>query len=117
MKNARFWLGIATLTAACVVVILEATPGYQLTRNGIVKGRVRLHGRPLAGGAVLFYPEDPTRCDFASARIDEKGRFVISPDWRRRGPGRTRSGSASSPPRTRLRFPGKRRRTPRRPVP
>jgi hypothetical protein len=86
MKTMRFWVG----TLICVLIILVIAPGEHIARTGRVVGRVKYHGRPLAGGAILFFPDEPKRADFGRAMIDETGRFAVDSDWRREGPGRTR---------------------------
>ena len=90
MKTMRFWVGTGLLTLICVLIILAMAPGEHIAGTGRVVGRVKYHGRPLVGGAIFFYPDDPKRSDFGRALIDEEGRFEIGSDWRREGPGRTR---------------------------
>ncbi len=90
MKTMRFWVGTGLLTLTCVLIILAIAPGGHIAPTGRVVGRVKYHGRPLVGGAILFFPDDPKRADFGRAVLDENGRFAIDSDWRREGPGRTR---------------------------
>jgi hypothetical protein len=90
MKTMRFWVGTGLLTLTCVMLILAIAPGEHMARTGRVVGRIKYHGRPLVGGAILFYPDDPKRSDLGRAMIDENGRFAVESDWRREGPGRTR---------------------------
>jgi hypothetical protein len=90
MKIMRFWVGTGLLTLTCVLVILAIAPGEHMARTGRVVGRVKYHGRPVVGGAILFFPDDSKRGDFGRGMIDENGRFAVGSDWRREGPGRTR---------------------------
>jgi hypothetical protein len=85
MKTMRFWVGTGLLTLICVLIILAIAPGEHVARNGRVVGRVKYHGRPLVGGAILFFPDEPKRADFGRASIDEQGRFTVESDWRREG--------------------------------
>jgi hypothetical protein len=90
MKTMRFWVGTGVLTMICVLIILAIAPGEHITRTGRVVGRVNYHGRPVVGGAILFFPDEPKRADFGRAMLDENGRFAVDSDWRREGPGRSR---------------------------
>lgn len=87
MKTARFWTGTGLLTAACVLGIVTLAPGYRLGGDGLVNGRVFHRGRPLAGGLILFFPEDRERFNMGQAVIEPDGRFAVDPEWRRGGPG------------------------------
>lgn len=89
MKTARFWTGTGLLTAACVMGIVTLAPGYRLAGDGLVEGRVWHRGRPLAGGIILFFPEDTERFTMGQAVIDQEGRFAADPEWQRGGPGST----------------------------
>jgi hypothetical protein len=89
MKTARFWTGTGLLTVACVMGIVNLAPGYRLMGDGPVEGRVWHRGRPLAGGLILFFPEDRERFNAGQAVIDEQGRFAVDPEWQRGGPGST----------------------------
>ena len=90
MKIMRFWVGTGLLTLSCVLIILAMAPGEHIARTGRVVGRVKYHGRSVAGGAILFFPDDTKRSDFGRAMLDDEGRFAIESDWRREGPGRAR---------------------------
>lgn len=89
MKTARFWTGTGLLTAVCVLGIVTLAPGYRLAGDGPVEGRVCYRGRPLAGGMILFFPEDRERFTMGQAIIDQYGRFAVDPEWQRGGPGST----------------------------
>ena len=85
MKRDRFWFGAVVLGVPVVLGILLFTPGLRLTPSGPVEGSVSFHGRPLAGGSILFVPEDSKQTEWAHAWIDEKGHYAIGSDWRREG--------------------------------
>jgi hypothetical protein len=59
------------------------TPGFRLTSSGSVEGWVSFHGRPLAGGSILFVPEDSREREWALAWIDARGHYVIGSGWSR----------------------------------
>jgi hypothetical protein len=85
MKKARFWFGTAMLVVPVVLSVLLFTPGLRLTRSGPVEGSVSFHGRPLAGGSILFVPEDSPQTEWAHAWLDESGHYVIGSGWLREG--------------------------------
>jgi hypothetical protein len=83
MQKARFWFGTALVVIPLMVCAFLFTPGFRLTRSGPVEGWVSFHGRPLAGGSILFVPEDSKEREWALAWIDEKGHYVIGSGWTR----------------------------------
>jgi hypothetical protein len=85
MQKARFWLGTALVVIPLMLCAILFMPGFRLTRNGPVEGWVSYHGRPLAGGSILFVPEDSKETEWALAWIDEKGHYVIGSGWAREG--------------------------------
>jgi hypothetical protein len=87
MNKARFWFGTVTLVVPVLLIALAFAPGIRLIPRGPVEGRVSYHGRPLAGGSILFVPEDSRQAQCAYAWIDDDGHYVIGPGWRREGSG------------------------------
>lgn len=88
MQKARFWFGTAIVVLPLMLCAFLFTPSFRLTPKGPVEGWVSFHGRPLAGGSILFVPEGSREREWALAWIDEKGHYVIGSGW-------TREGSAS----------------------
>jgi hypothetical protein len=84
MKRDRFWFGTAMIAMPLVLLLVTTTPGIQLTRSGTVEGHVTFHGRPLAGGSILFVPEDRSQGEWAMAWTDENGNYTISSIWSRK---------------------------------
>jgi hypothetical protein len=85
MQKARFWFGTTLVVIPLMVCAFLFTPGFRLTRSGPVEGWVSYNGRPLAGGSILFVPEDSKEREWALAWIDEKGHYVIGSGWSREG--------------------------------
>jgi hypothetical protein len=83
MKNERLWVARALVLAVCgVVLTITGTPGSESTA-GPVWGSVRVNGRPLTTGAVVFMPIAERDFPWASAKIDRDGSFSIDPKWER----------------------------------
>lgn len=85
MKKSRFWFGVGLVAAPVLLGALLFAPGLRLTPRGPVEGFVSFHGRPLAGGSILFVPEDPSHDEWAHAWIDETGHYRIESGWNRGG--------------------------------
>jgi hypothetical protein len=84
MKRNRFWVGTAMIVVPVMFLLASLSPGVGLTRSGPVEGHVTFHGRPLAGGSILFVPEDTRDGDWALAWIDENGHYAIGSIWSRK---------------------------------
>ncbi len=84
MKRERLWFGTAMIVVPVLLLLLALSPGIELTRSGPVEGHVSFHGRPLSGGSILFVPEEEGQGDWALARIDENGHYVIGSIWARK---------------------------------
>src|SRR6516162_6871034 len=83
MKNERLWVARALVLVVCgVVLIITGTPGPEST-SGPVWGSVRVNGRPLTTGAVVFMPIAERDFPWASAMIDRDGSFSVDPKWER----------------------------------
>src|SRR6516162_11122723 len=83
MKNERLWVARALVLVVCgVVLIITGTPGPEST-SGPVWGSVRVNGRPLTAGAVVFMPIAEREHPWASAPIAQDGSFAIDPQWQR----------------------------------
>jgi hypothetical protein len=85
MKRDRFWFGTAMIAVPVMLLLVTLSPGFKLTRSGPVEGHVTFRGRPLAGGSILFVPEDPRQGAWALAWIDENGDYRIGSIWSRDG--------------------------------
>ncbi len=83
MKKSRFWFGVGLVVVPVLLVSLLFAPSFRLTPRGPVEGFVSFHGRPLAGGSILFVPEDPRHNEWAHAWIDETGHYRIESGWNR----------------------------------
>jgi hypothetical protein len=83
MKRSRIWFGTLIIVVPVFLAMLLFVPGVPLTHSGPVAGMVIYQGRPLAGGSILFVPEDTKHSEWAHAWIDENGRYWIGRDWRR----------------------------------
>jgi hypothetical protein len=91
MQRSRFWFGVGLGAVPVLLAALLLSPALHLTSNGPVEGWVSYHGQPLAGGSILFVPDDPRHCEWAHAWLDEKGHYVIGSGWQRDGSdGKTR---------------------------
>ncbi len=84
MKRDRFWFGTAMVAVPMLFFLASMSPGIALTRSGPVEGHVSFHGRPLAGGSILFVPEDTRQGVWAMAWIDEDGYYTIDSAWTRK---------------------------------
>jgi hypothetical protein len=85
MKKSRFWFGVGLVVFPVLVGALLFAPTLRLTGRGPVEGFVSFHGRPLAGGSILFVPADPNHAQWAHAWIDESGHYRIGSGWDRGG--------------------------------
>lgn len=92
MKRDRFWFGAAIVAVPLVLLCFcTLSPGIELSRSGPVEGHVSFRGQPLAGGSILFVPDDASRGNWAMAWIDENGHYKIGSVWSRKGlSGKTR---------------------------
>jgi len=90
MERERFWFGTAMAAVPVLFVLLTMTPRVEVLDSGPIEGHVSIHGRPMAGGFILFVPED-SNGDWGAGLIDEQGHFTMGPGWHRReGKGETR---------------------------
>jgi hypothetical protein len=83
MERERFWVGTAMAAVPVVFVLLTMAPRVEVLRSGPIEGHVSIQGRPLAGGYILFVPED-SNSDWGAGLIDEQGHFTMGPGWRRK---------------------------------
>jgi hypothetical protein len=83
MQRERFWFGMALVIAPVLLLLLTITPGIEEDQSGPVEGHVSFHGRPLAGGTIMFIPKDSSRISWAMGGIDESGHYEIGSDWHR----------------------------------
>ncbi len=83
MKRDRFWFGTAMIAVPVMFLLISVNPVIKLTRSGPVEGHVSFHGRPLAGGSILFVPEDTPEGTWALAWTDENGDYTIGSVWSR----------------------------------
>jgi hypothetical protein len=84
MRKDRFWFGVATIAVPVLFLVVSRSPGLELTQSGPVEGQVTFHGRPLAGGLILFVPEGMCEGTRALAWIDEEGHYRIGSVWDRK---------------------------------
>jgi hypothetical protein len=84
MKKYRFWFGTAMIVVPVMLLLVSLSPGIELARSGPVEGHVTFHGRPLAGGSILFVPEDTRDGAWALAFLDENGHYTIGSIWSRK---------------------------------
>ena len=83
MKNERLWVARAlVLIVAGALLMVTGLPGSEST-CGPVWGSVRVNGRPLTAGAVVFMPIAERDHPWASAPIAQDGSFAIDPQWQR----------------------------------
>jgi hypothetical protein len=59
------------------VLVLVAALAAGCSKTAVVKGRVTLDGKPVAGATVLFVPDAPDRGRPASAQTDNDGNFRL----------------------------------------
>jgi hypothetical protein len=83
MKTARLWVARALVLAVCGALLLIWNPPHFGSSSGPVWGRVRLNGRPLTTGAVVFVPVGDSDCQAASGRIDRDGSYTVKTQWSR----------------------------------
>ena len=83
MKKARVWFGTLVVVVPVLLAMLAFMPGVRLAHSGPVEGVVIYHGHPLAGGSILFVPEDTKHLEWAHAWTDENGHYWIGSDWHR----------------------------------
>jgi hypothetical protein len=84
MRMDRFWFGAAMIAVPVLFLGGSLSPGIELTQSGSVEGQVTFHGRPLAGGLILFVPEGMREGSRALAWIDENGHYRIDSVWDRK---------------------------------
>jgi hypothetical protein len=84
MQRERFWFATAMAAAPVVLLLLTMTPRIEMLGGGAIEGHVSVQGRPMAGGFILFVPED-SNADSAVGWIDEQGHFAMGPRWHRQG--------------------------------
>jgi hypothetical protein len=109
MKTHRLWVARAlVLLALCgVFLIIRGLRGEE-SPSGPVWGSVRVHGRALTGGAVVFIPTDDTS-EPASAPIEPDGSYVVNSVWHRPDNSTTQYKICILPPRRGLaRWDGRR---------
>jgi hypothetical protein len=82
MKRDRFWFGTAMIAVPVLFLLGSLSPGIESTWSGPVEGHVSYHGHPLAGGSIVFVPED-SRAAWAHACIDQNGHYEIGSSWSR----------------------------------
>jgi hypothetical protein len=83
MKTSRLWVARALVLAVCAALLmLSGIPGSG-SSSGPVWGSVRVNGRPLTTGAVLFMPIDERDCPWASAPVARDGSFSVDHQWSR----------------------------------
>jgi hypothetical protein len=83
MKNERLWVARALVLVVCgAVLMVMGIPGSE-SEAGPIWGSVRVNGRPLTTGAVVFMPIAERDFPWASARLDHDGSFSVDPKWER----------------------------------
>jgi len=98
MKTTRVWLARSLALVACgALPMLVGIPGFE-SSAGQVWGRVRLNGRPLTGGVVVFLPVGGSLSQAVGGLIVRDGSYSIGSTWRRTGPGRARFKICVIPP-------------------
>ncbi len=83
MRRDRFWFGTGLVVVPLVLILLAIVPCFEVKESGPVEGHVSVHGRPLAGGYILFYPEGPQPVQWMITSIDENGHFTTGCWWHR----------------------------------
>src|SRR5437773_6356307 len=84
MKTARLWVARALVLTVCGALLMIMHGSGSGTSSGPVWGSVRLNGRPLTRGAVVFVPVvGENDCQAASARIDRDGSYTVRAQWLR----------------------------------
>jgi hypothetical protein len=83
MHRDRFWFGMAMVIVPVLLLLLMFTPSVEENESGPVEGHVSFHGRPLAGGTILFIPKDSPCVGWVTGGIDESGHYEIGSEWHR----------------------------------
>ena len=85
MKTHRLWVARALVIAVCgALLMFMGIPGFG-SSSGPVWGSVRVNGRPLATGIVVFIPASGSESQPASAEINRDGSFSVKTPWLRPG--------------------------------
>jgi len=82
MQKDRFWFGTFLVAAPALLCLMLVMPRIETRRGGPLEGQVKIHGRPMAGGFIVFVPDDP-KANAAVGAIDEKGHYEIESRWLR----------------------------------
>ena len=82
MRKERFWFGTALAVLPVLMLLTLFVPSMKSSRGGPLEGHVKVQGRPLAGGFILFVPDDP-KANTAIGLIDEAGHYQIESRWLR----------------------------------
>lgn len=80
MRRERFWFGTALVAVPLVLLLLAVAPGDELAQGAPVEGHVSIHGHPMAGGYIIFVPEDWKTSSVVGV-IDETGHYRVQPYW------------------------------------
>jgi hypothetical protein len=98
MERERFWFGTALVVVPVALLLLMITPRQDVPR-GHVEGHVSVHGRPMTGGYIVFWPQD-WETDLAISSIDDHGHYQADLSWPRTEAGGTTRFRVCVVPRT-----------------
>lgn len=76
MQKERFWFGTSLVVIPALFFLMLIMPPMKAPRGGPLEGDVKIHGRPLAGGYILFVPDD-SKAATAIGLIDGQGHYQI----------------------------------------
>jgi hypothetical protein len=83
MKTDRLCVARALVFVVCgALLMIVYRFGFE-SSSGPVWGTVRLNGKPVTTGAVVFVPIGDRAALAASARIDREGSYAVPTAWRR----------------------------------
>ncbi len=77
MGKERFWFGAALLFLPLLGLWLALPNPAETIEGGPLDGQITIHGRPMAGGWIVLYPEDNS-CAAVTAPLNEQGEFHVS---------------------------------------
>lgn len=80
MQKDRFWFGLVLVGAPALFCLLLTLPRIESRRGRPLEGQVNIHGRPMAGGFIVFVPDDP-KANMAIGSLDKKGHYEIEARW------------------------------------
>ncbi len=77
MGKQRFWFGATLLFLPFLGLGLTLPNPAETIEGGPLDGQITIHGRPMAGGFIVLYPEDQS-CAAVTAQLNDRGEFHVS---------------------------------------